>query len=292
MSGASALQLSYGDGAGWAPLAANFRASGKQYQTLLEGSEGAPDNYRLVIVRQTGKLHTPRHKHNFDQLRLCIEGRINYGRGRWIEPGEIAYFPEGTPYGPEICDCDRLGITIQFGGAGGAGFMSERQTQQGVQILQQRGSFENGVYRRADATAPGERRNQDSYEAIWEEVNGRRLVYPPPRYDEPVLMQPQNFVWQTEPGRRGLTTRVLGSFSERRLEIAMLRLAAGAKANLPARAGTQLGFVLRGTGFAEAQAVRPLAAFAVERDRGWTLEAAAEMELLLVGLPMFGAAAA
>lgn len=289
MSDARSLQLSYGDGGDWAPLAENFRASGKQYQTLLEGSEGAPDNYRLVLVRQTGKLHTPRHKHNFDQLRLCLSGRTNYGRGRWIEPGEIAYFPEGTSYGPEICDCDRLGITIQFGGASGAGFMSERQTQEGVQSLQQHGRFEAGIYRREDAAKPGERRNQDSYEAIWEVVNGRKLIYPAPRYDEPVLMRPQNFVWQDAPGQPGLATRPLGSFSERRLETAMLRLAAGATAGLPPRAGTRLCFVLRGTGSAETQALRPLTAFAVERDRGLALEAAAEMELLLVGLPIFPA---
>jgi hypothetical protein len=284
------MQLSYGDGGDWAPLAANFRAGGKHYRTLLAGSEGHPDNYRLVLVRQTGALHTPRHKHNFDQLRLCLEGRINYGRNRWIEPGEIAYFPEGTPYGPEICDCDRLGVTIQCGGASGAGFMSERQTEAGVRALQQHGGFANGVFRRTDATRPGERRNQDSYEAIWEAVNGRRLTYPPPRYDAPVLMRPQNFAWQEEPGADGLATKLLGIFSERRLEIAMLRLAAGGTACLPPRDATSLGFVLSGEGSAEQRTLRPLTAFALDPGRSLTLAAASELEMLLVGLPVFAAA--
>jgi hypothetical protein len=283
------MQLSHGDGGDWAPLAANFRAGGKQYQTLLAGAEGAPDNYRLVLVRQTGALDTPRHKHNFDQLRLCLEGRINYGRNRWIEPGEIAYFPEGTPYGPEICDCDRLGITIQFGGASGAGFMSERQTDAGVRQLQQHGRFENGVFWRA-GTRPGERRNQDSYEAIWEAVNGRRLTYPEPRYDAPVLMRPQHFAWRDEPSQPGVATKLLGIFCERRLELSMLRLAAGAQASMPPRAGTRLGFVLRGEGSAAERALRPLTAFSLDADQSLVFTAASELEMLLVGLPIFAAA--
>ena len=262
----------------WAPLAENFRAGGKQYKTLLEGSEGAPDNYRLVLVRQTGPLNTPRHKHNFDQLRLCIAGRINYGRDRWIEPGEIAYFPEGTAYGPEICDCERLGITIQFGGASRSGFMSERQTQAGVAALQRHGRFESGVYQRAKAAA-GERRNQDSYEAIWETVNGRRLVYPAPRYDEPVLMRAQDLAWQ------GATKR-LGAF-DGGPEVTLLRIAAGGTERLAARAGVRLGFVLSGSGRAGGETLRPLTAFALEAGEGVELGAENAIETLLVDLPIF-----
>jgi len=51
---AGTLQLAHGDGGDWAPLADDFRAGGKLYQTLLTGPEGTPDNYRLVVVRQTG----------------------------------------------------------------------------------------------------------------------------------------------------------------------------------------------------------------------------------------------
>ena len=291
MSTVGPLQIGRGDGGGWAPLAANFRAGGKQYQTLLAGREGAPDNYRLVLVRQTGALSTPRHKHNFDQLRLCIEGRINYGRHRWIEPGEIAYFPEGTPYGPEICDCDRLGITIQFGGASGAGFMSERQTQDGVASLQRHGRFENGIYRRDDAGA-GERRNQDSYEAIWEAVNGRPLAYPAPRYDEPILMRPQNFDWQDVPDQPGLASKLLGIFNERDLELSQIRLAHGAATRLAPRAGIRLGFVLGGSGSADGEGLRPLTAFALEAGNPLQLMATSPLELVLVGLPIFGPARA
>jgi hypothetical protein len=284
------MQLSHGgDDEQWAPLAANFRGGGKQYRTLIAGSEGAPDNYRLVLVRQTGKLHNPRHKHNFDQLRLCIDGRINYGRDRWIEPGEIAYFPEGTSYGPEICDCDRLGVTIQFGGASGAGFMSERQTQLGVEALQQVGKFADGVFSRSGETPPGERRNQDAYEAIWERVNGRRLAYPSPRYDEPVLMRPGNFEFLPEPGQSGLATKLLGVFGGRRLEIALLRLTARMTAMLAPRPGIRLGFVLAGAGRVEDAALRRFTAFELEADRGATLAAQEELHLLLVGLPIFAA---
>ena len=82
----------------------------RQFKTLLTGEDGALDNFRLYFVRQQGEVDVPRHKHNFDQIRMCLEGpgKQNYGKDKWIAPGEIAYFPEGTPYGPEQSNTERL----------------------------------------------------------------------------------------------------------------------------------------------------------------------------------------
>ena len=74
------------------------RGGNREFKTLLRGDENSPGNYKLSFVRQSGELYVPRHKHNFDQLRMCLEGEPqNYGKDKWIKPGEIVYFPEGTP---------------------------------------------------------------------------------------------------------------------------------------------------------------------------------------------------
>ena len=50
-------------------------------------------------------------------------------------------------------------------------------------LLKSGGKFENGVYKgfKPDGTP----KNKDSYEAIWEEHEGRDLVFPEPRYRQP-----------------------------------------------------------------------------------------------------------
>src|SRR5690606_32240408 len=130
-------------------------------------------------------------------------GRVNYGKDQWGLPGQIAYFPEGTSCGPQENDEPRFGLTIQFGGASGSGYRSERQAKAGTEELKQVGTFEKGVFRRSDP-ASGERRNQDGFEAVWEHVNRRKLDYPKPRYGSPVLMQAEGFAWQASAGQPGV----------------------------------------------------------------------------------------
>lgn len=270
----------------WSPLSAH-RLNGKEVKHLLRGAEGSPDNYRLVLIRESGEIaRTPRHKHNFDQLRMTLTGRTNYGPKRWIEPGELAYFPEGTMYGPEESEGARLGFTFQFGGASGHGFMSERQAAGGLEKLAAFGTFEKGVYYRTDATG-GERATQDSYEAIWECVNAKPLTYPKPRYDDPILMRPANFAWADQPGQSGVASKLLGVFTERQIEIGMLRIDRGSSAMLGPRPGIQIACVLNGTGSVDGAPLQPLTAFEVATGTAAQLTAGADLELLLVGLPIF-----
>lgn len=278
------MQLTRADELEWTPLTA-LRDSGKDAKHLLIGEEGAPDNYRLVMIREEGvKSTTPRHKHTFDQLRFVLSGRANYGPKRFINAGEIAYFPEGVFYGPEESDGDRLGLTWQFGGAGGLGMISNRQAQKATAALQQTGTFERGIYYPA---ATGGRRAQDGYEAMWEHVNGRRITYPKPRYDEPILMRPDNFVWQEQPGQPGIEAKLLGVFTERRIEVAMLRVAAGSHAMLGPREGAQTVYTIAGTGTVDGAALAPQTAFELKAGVAAQVVATTDIDLIVVGLPIF-----
>jgi mannose-6-phosphate isomerase-like protein (cupin superfamily) len=259
----------------------------RQFKTLLTGEDGALDNFRLYFVHQQGEVDVPRHKHNFDQIRMCLEGpgQQNYGKDKWIAPGEIAYFPEGTPYGPEQSDSERLSITLQLGGASRSGFISSARVQKAMDEMKAFGAFEKGIFKRTGDLAPGEKRNQDAYEAVWEHVNKRKLEYPKPRYGEPILMKPDNFEWEPSEGQRGFAKKNLCSFSERSLQFSILKLEPGARGHLPSRGGVQVGFVLQGSGKVNGEALHKYSAFSGRE--AFELGSDEGMEVLLVGLPIF-----
>jgi len=264
----------------------SVRGAEREFKTLLNGDPNALDNFRLYFVRQKGEVDVPRHKHNFDQIRMCLEGGAqNYGANKWIEAGEIAYFPEGTPYGPEQSNTERLSITLQFGGASRSGFLSSSRLQQAMEEMKEFGTFEKGIFKRVGQLAPGEKRNQDSYEAIWERVNKRKLVYPQPRYGEPILIKPENFAWEPVDGAPGFTKKNLCAFSERHLQFAVVKLEPGARGVQPARSGIQVGFVLRGEGAVNGEALRKYSAFSGREE--FLLTSDGGMEVLIVGLPIF-----
>jgi quercetin dioxygenase-like cupin family protein len=281
------MQIAHADTFRGEVTSPEFRGGGKEFRTLLKGRDGDRGNYRMVYARQTGAVSGPRHRHNFDQIRLCLEGRVNFGPDRWIDPGEVAYFPEGASYGPEESDVARLALTIQFGGPSGLGFVSETQQLAAMAELKMSGRFENGVYRREGDLPEGTKRNQDAFEAIWEHVNGCRISYPQRRYDEPILMRPQNFCWRPVMGEAGVAERRLGTYSERNVSIAMRHLEPGARTSFAARGGALLGFMMSGSAEFSGQALRPHSAFELAAGETGRLAAESVAEIFLLGLPEF-----
>ena len=82
---------------------------------LLEGVPGTPDNFHLQMVRTYGDFFSPRHHHNFDQVRFQIEGTFSFDRNGTMTPGTISYFPEAASYGPQSSGEDSLTVVLQFG---------------------------------------------------------------------------------------------------------------------------------------------------------------------------------
>ncbi|MDA1327006.1 MAG: hypothetical protein O3C34_19985, partial [Proteobacteria bacterium] len=174
------MQIANGNRIRWRQNKANVRGN-LAIKKLLVGQPGTPENYLCNIARSAGDYGSPRHRHNFDQLRLLLDGKLPVTPRRSMMPGQIGYFPEGTYYGPQVDDGTGWTIMIvQFGGASGEGFLSADEALAAKTSLAQEGDFQGGVFRRK--SGPG-KRNQDSYEAVWEHANGRKLAYPKPRYD-------------------------------------------------------------------------------------------------------------
>ncbi len=271
-------------------VVSGHRTGSIEFKRLLTGVEGTPDNFELSLVRNRGRYYTPRHRHNFDQIRLCVSGKMNYAPRKDVRVGDVAYFPEGTPYGPQEVEGEPVTLVLQFGGgAGGSGFMSYRQLDQGYRELAKLGEFSEGIFRRAEGAnlAPGVRRAQDSYEAIWEHVNGQPVTYPPPRYDEPVLMHAENFAWRAAPDAPGVASKPLGVFSERRIEMLFHRLDAGSAMTLRSSGARRLLFVVAGAGRVGEERFADHAAIGLEADEEPLLRAEAVSEIFVMGLPHF-----
>ena len=89
------------------------------FKTLLEGRPGALNNYQLLLADTDISFKSPRHRHNFEQLRYSVKGATHTGDDCVIQEGELAYFPEGCYYGPQDqsrCGHNSLTMVIQFGG--------------------------------------------------------------------------------------------------------------------------------------------------------------------------------
>jgi hypothetical protein len=277
--------------------ASEHRPGGIAFTYLLSGSDFAPDNYSLMLVHVADAFHTPRHRHNFEQVRVMLDGHFGFGPGHSQGPGSVGYFCEGTAYTQSAQGASTT-LLLQVGGASGHGYMSAAQLQQGVATLKQRGSFEDGVYSWLDAA--GKRHKQDGYEAVWEHTFGRTINYPQPRYEAPVILWPQRFGWLDCQQQPAVQTQHLGSFNERGLSLRGWRLVAGARAPLRAADQRTLAYVQAGEGLcvgtgsdatpANSQTLRPGFAFELLRGEQVVLQAGgAPLQLLLFGLPVFEA---
>jgi hypothetical protein len=209
---------------------------------LETGIPGVTMEYSLSVVPDG--YFTPRHRHNFDQIRYTLSGIQSTGLGD-LAAGECGYFPEGSYYGPQKqegqCEC----LVLQFQGASGEHLLSnEEMNATHEKLLKSGGKFENGVYK--GFKPDGSPKNKDSYEAIWEEHEGRDLVFPPPRYREPVMMLTRNYRFWPDRQRPGVEIKHLGTFSEARTGIRFVRITPGTEVPAGMQEDAELLFLLEG----------------------------------------------
>ena len=233
------------------------RGDGLGFKYLSLGEENTPENYGLILGRQQD-FYSPRHHHNFDQFRYAVKGDFDLGQQLHLQEGQLAYHPEGTYYGPQNDGPEeRILLTLQCGGASGQGYMSFAQLEKANQELSAMGKFEKGKYVAEDGSV------RDGYEALWEHLNRRKLVYPKGRYHTPVLMDPESFAWkpvrtetQTNSAVNGTSNeedmkawkKTMGVFSEREIRAEMLKLAPHGTMKVESGGAIHLLYVLRGAG--------------------------------------------
>jgi ChrR-like protein with cupin domain len=209
---------------------------------LETGVPGVTCEFSLSIVPEG--YFTPRHRHNFDQIRYTLTGVQSTGYGD-LGPGEIGYFPEGAYYGPQAQKGECSTLVLQFQGASGEHLLSNEEMNATYQKMIAQGAvFQDGIYR--GLTADGRRKNKDSYVAIWEEHEAKKLAFPKPRYRAPVMMQPQFYSWLPDRERPGIETKHLGTFNEMRTGMGFFRLLPGARLAAGRQKDAELCYLVEG----------------------------------------------
>jgi hypothetical protein len=250
------------------------------FQSLFEGEPGTPGNFFFSISETLDDFFSPRHRHNFEQYRYQMVGTSDFGKNGSMKPGMLGYFPEGVPYGPQTSKERALVAVLQFGGASGSGYLSRDEVAQANIELRQQGEFKGGIFHRKPGF-PG-KKNMDGFQAIWEHVSKRPMVYPKGRYPAPMLLDPAHSSWVPVDGAPGVSEKLLGVFTERRTEAGFLQIAPGARYSLPGRG---IYMTLKGTGTVQDQPVRTATMIYLQAGDRAAVTAAETIEMLHLGLP-------
>lgn len=211
------------------------------FRRLLQGNTGRPDAYELSVVRSDVSYYTPRHRHNFDQLRLTLTGVFNYAPNKDIKPGCLVYFPEGGWYGPQRATVESDILLIQYGGASGDGLMTYDELAEGYRQLSALGSFDAGYFVRHDDPTG----RTDGYEAIYEHMHGQSVQYRTTPSSVTVHVDPEALAWEGT-AADGVDQREAGAFGERGHRVWFWRFVADTRLTLDPVDATTLLFVTTG----------------------------------------------
>ena len=211
---------------------------------LLFGEDGSPNNYDLNMgVTGGGGWRTPRHRHNFDQIRYVIAGTLPYTETDVLEQGWVGYFPESVHYGPQERSEGLRTMVLQSGGASGQGYLSVAQREATNAELAETGEFKKGMYHYTDAN--GEEQAVDGSLAIFEHAMGGKLEFAAPRYTDVIAMNPDAYDWLPTDDE-GVTEKTIGRFTERDLRIGFVQLEAGATYQAGQQSSIEILFQTKG----------------------------------------------
>lgn len=255
------------------------------FKDLLLGDEGEIDNLHLSLVKTGADYFTPRHRHNFDQFRVVLDGALHYGKDLTLPTGSVAYFGEGSYYGPTEGREPALWLLLQFGSASRSGYLSQPQLFRAMDdLVAQGGSFSQGVFTRR--AADGRKFNQDAYEAIWEHCNGTTLVYPAARYPQTLVCSPDAFAWSAT-SVAGVSQKPLMRVTERAVDVVQYQVMSGARMMLAVDEQQAVGYVLSGAGVVDGEAFDGPCAWQIPRGGTSTLVASTTVTALVFRLTRF-----
>jgi hypothetical protein len=251
-----------------------------EFRRMAEGTVGSPDNFLFRITNLDSGFYSPRHCHNFDQIRFILRGATDFSKDGKLKAGMIGYFPEGTAYGPQTASEDLMVLALQFGGASGQGYLSADQMETAGGELKAGGLFEKGMYVTVDAN--GKEHRKDAYAAIWEHINGVPFRAPRRRYRQPIFIDPESFAWRPSATEANVAQRHLGSFSECETQLDLFRVDAGASLRLQPHS---LYFVVSGNGTLDGERWNRYSVTQLDFDERAVLQATEEAVVLHIGLP-------
>ena len=230
------------DGLNVAPRVSPHRQTTLRITDLFEVSDER--RIRIGISRhRKDDYYSPRHRHNFDQVRFTIAGQVKYGPFQ-TQPGDCIYFPEGVFYGPtEIASEEALTCTVQTQGPSWGFFPERDKLEQTTAELAAEAELDRAHGRIRWPSG----RWQDSYEAAWERITGQKMVYPAARYSNPVLLRSSAFTWLPTREGPGVCVKPLARFNETGPVVRLIRIESGSQLPAGESAWHQLSIVVSGT---------------------------------------------
>lgn len=260
--------------------ASTHRATGISIKRLFQ-RDGEGTSFEFNVVNFEGEnFFSPRHRHNFDQIRIGLGGTMDYG-GKKLTGRTIGYFPEGTFYGPLRVPEPSQQAIIQFDGASRCGYVNYVPLDKATAELRNEGEFKNGFFHPLDG-GPA----IDAYQASWERAAGRAMEYPAPRFTEAIYLHIDSFGWiaTSNPGVHRKSLVIAG---ERGTSLEMAKLESGSSMSIGSTGRTTLAFVLEGEASVEGEPLRRWAAAQSEDDTIDLVGVADETEVVLITLPQF-----
>ena len=258
---------------------------GVQYRRLFKGDPERPGNFEMVVLRSPrddASIHFPRHRHDFDQVRLTLAGNPAWAPKRSVPPGHVVYTAAGTFYGPYDRFADEEQLHIQFEGANHARFLDYDTLATARREMSGRGRFERGIY--ITAGADGHETKTDAHQAIMEYLTGKPMTYPDARYKDSIQINPDLFAWQR--AGDGARARLLGTFTETLTSLSMVEISDGAEYEFLPSGQTRLVFVMAGRGQAAGEDLEPWDGALIEPGETGPIKGASGLRLFVLTLPM------
>jgi hypothetical protein len=257
-----------------------IRAGILSKQRILIDDPDSPGNFVFGLYYQVGDFYSPRHTHNFDQWRYQLEGECGFDRNGTMKPGMLSYSTEGAYYGPQTSSVPNVIVVAQFGGPSGSGYPGGERVAAAAEEMKKFGRFEKGVFHRNEGVAG--KKTQDSFQATWEYINKRPMVLAQPQYNDPIMMDTENYRWMPLDGSPGVEEKAFGTFTDCKIRAARYKLDPGATFRATGRG---IYLVLSGGGSLEGQPYRRLTSLYVDTAERATYRGDETSEILLLGLP-------
>jgi quercetin dioxygenase-like cupin family protein len=227
------------------------RGPGLKMKSLEFRGDGRGSNLWLSLSEMEDGWYSPRHMHNFDQIRYVLAGETGFTQ--WdLHAGECAYFPAGVPYGPQEQHGSALLLTLQFPGAGGQYYLTPEQVEETVaQLRAEDPDFGSG------GKGTGEDgRERDSYEIVWETHQKTPVSYPAGGYDSPVLFDRSQPL--ADDHVVGGDVTLIGAVESNGLQVLRVRSADSLRIVPSAPTRTEFWILEEGTAAVDGRELRPL----------------------------------
>ena len=207
------------------------------------GLEGVNMDYAWISYSKG--YGTPRHKHTFDQFRYTLSG-VRQQDDLEMREGECGYFGEGVSYGPQLQTEPCVGLLLQFQGPSGIPYLTHEALDAArKRLTAEGGTFAKGIYTRI--MPDGKKINKDSHAACFESITGKKIEFPKPRYDAPVVMRQQHYRWVPDRTLAGVEHKHMGSFGEYRSSVSLTRLMPGAQIPGTVQQDAELRYLVEGS---------------------------------------------